>query len=83
MAYQTLNRFEWIPFIELTDWKEERLYALKGEIVRRGVEAVTGIAMPVFEKRRFQRGAISEESFASIFPADPLEYRRRFLKQFA
>lgn len=74
---------EGIPFIELTDWKEERLYALKGEIVRRGVEAVTGIAMPVFEKRRFQRGAISEESFASIFPADPLEYRRRFLKQFA
>ncbi len=74
---------EGIPFIELTDWKEDRLYALKGEVVRRGVEAVTGIAMPVFEKRRFQRGAISEEVFSSIFPADPLEYRRRFLKQFA
>ncbi|MEI8382935.1 MAG: asparagine synthase-related protein [Planctomycetota bacterium] len=74
---------EGIPFIELTDWKEDRLYALKGEVVRRGVEAVTGIAMPVFEKRRFQRGAIGEEAFSSIFPADPLEYRRRFLKQFA
>ena len=74
---------EGIPFIELTDWKEDRLYALKGEVVRRGVEAVTGIAMPVFEKRRFQRGAIGEEVFSSIFPADPLEYRRRFLKQFA
>ncbi len=74
---------EGIPFIELTDWKEDRLYALKGEVVRRGVEAVTGIAMPVFEKRRFQRGAIGEEAFSSIFPTDPLEYRRRFLKQFA
>lgn len=74
---------EGIPFIELTDWKEDRLYALKGEVVRRGVEAVTGIAMPVFEKRRFQRGAIDEEAFSSIFPTDPLEYRRRFLKQFA
>ena len=26
-----------IPFVELTDWQHERLYALKGEIVRRGV----------------------------------------------
>ncbi len=74
---------EGIPFIELTDWKEERLYALKGEVVRRGVEAITGITMPVFEKRRFQRGAIGEAAFANIFPSDPLEYRRRFLKQFA
>ncbi|MFO1040952.1 MAG: asparagine synthase-related protein [Planctomycetaceae bacterium] len=74
---------EGIPFIELTDWKEERLYALKGEVVRRGVEAITGITMPVFEKRRFQRGAIGEAAFSSIFPSDPLEYRRRFLKQFA
>ena len=74
---------EGIPFIELTEWKEERLYALKGEIVRRGVQAVTGLTMPTFEKRRFQRGAIGDETFASVFPADPLEYRRRFLKMFA
>ena len=74
---------EGIPFIELTDWKEERLYALKGEVVRRGVLAITGLSMPVFEKRRFQRGATSGDTFESVFPADPQEYRRRFLKQFA
>ena len=74
---------EGIPFIELTDWKEDRLYALKGEIVRRGVQAVTGLTMPTFEKRRFQRGAIGDETFANVFPSDPLEYRRRFLKLFA
>ena len=74
---------EGIPFIELTDWKEDRLYALKGEIVRRGIEAVTGLTMPTFEKRRFQRGATGDETFANVFPTDPLEYRRRFLKVFA
>ena len=47
---------EGIPFIELTDWDHEKLYGLKGEIVRRGVQAVTGFDMPVFEKCRFQRG---------------------------
>ena len=59
------------------------LYALKGEIVRRGVQAVTGLTMPTFEKRRFQRGAVGDETFASVFPSDPLDYRRRFLKLFA
>jgi asparagine synthase (glutamine-hydrolysing) len=74
---------EGIPFIELTDWNEARLYALKGEVVRRGIAAVTGMTMPVFEKRRFQRGATSGETFDNIFPADPQEYRRRFLRQFS
>ena len=74
---------EGIPFIELTDWKEERLYALKGEVVRRGVQTITGLVMPVFEKRRFQRGAVSDDTFAETFPTDSLEYRRRFLKMFA
>ena len=74
---------EGIPFIELTDWKEDRLYALKGEIVRRGIEAVTGLTMPTFEKRRFQHGAVTDETFDATFPSDPLEYRRRFLKMFA
>src|SRR4030095_12099008 len=40
---------EAIPFIELTDWSHEKLYSLKGEIVRRGVEAITGLTMPIFE----------------------------------
>jgi len=74
---------EGIPFIELTDWNEARLYALKGEVVRRGVQANTGLTMPVFEKRRFQRGATNDETFDNLFPSDPQEYRRRFLKQFA
>ena len=41
----------------LTRYDVPTLYALKGEIVRRGVKAVTGIDMPVFPKRRFQHGA--------------------------
>jgi asparagine synthase (glutamine-hydrolysing) len=40
----------------LTDYDERRLYALKGEIVARGVRGLTGLAMPVFPKRRFQDG---------------------------
>lgn len=69
---------EAIPFIELTDWQHDRLYALKGEVVRRGVEAVTGITMPVFEKRRFQRGAVSGTAFDELFPADETTYRKAF-----
>ena len=74
---------EGIPFIELTDWDEARLYALKGEVVRRGVAAVTGITMPVFEKRRFQRGAANDDTFAAVFPSDPQEYRQRFLARWS
>jgi asparagine synthase (glutamine-hydrolysing) len=69
---------EGIPFIELTDWDHGRLYALKGEIVRRGVRAVTGLEMPVFEKRRFQHGAAGAERFAELFPADERAYRKAF-----
>ena len=69
---------EGIPFIELTDWNHDRLYALKGEIVRRGVKAVTGFDMPVYEKRRFQNGAGSDGAFAAIFPSDEREYRKAF-----
>lgn len=74
---------EGIPFIELTDWQHDKLYALKGEIVRRGVEAVTGLAMPVFEKRRFQRGAIAADKFSARFPDDPAVYRQTFLELYA
>ena len=50
---------EAIPFAELTEGSHERLYALKGEIVARGVRAVLGLDMPVFPKRRFQHGAVA------------------------
>lgn len=46
-----------IPFDILLDGRAERLATLKADVVRDGVEAVTGIRMPVFPKRRFQEGA--------------------------
>jgi asparagine synthase (glutamine-hydrolysing) len=73
---------EGIPFIELTDWSHEKLYALKGDIVRRGVKAVTGFEMPVFEKRRFQRGAAGEAEFSRLFPDEDGEYRRAFVEMY-
>lgn len=69
---------EGIPFIELTEWSHDRLYSLKGEIARRGVEAITGISMPIFEKRRFQRGAVDAGSFDNVFPAEETKYRQAF-----
>jgi asparagine synthase (glutamine-hydrolysing) len=74
---------EGIPFIELTDWDHSRLYALKGEIVRRGVKAVTGIEMPAFEKRRFQHGAADNGAFDTLFPADEKAYRQCFAELYA
>lgn len=46
-----------IPFEALLQGSVERLYSLKSEVVQAGVEAVTGVRMPVFPKRRFQDGA--------------------------
>ena len=69
---------EAIPFIELTGWSNEKLYALKGEVVRRGVEAITGLTMPIFEKRRFQHGAAGVGSFEALFPQDEAAYRKAF-----
>ena len=74
---------EGIPFIELTDWQNEKLYELKGEIVRRGVEQITGFTMPIFEKRRFQHGATVDETFDSLFPSDEQSYRDAFRRTFA
>jgi asparagine synthase (glutamine-hydrolysing) len=70
---------EGIPFIELTDWDHEKLYALKGQVVASGVKAITGLEMPAFEKRRFQHGATSSDTFHSHFPEKELDYRKEFL----
>ena len=70
---------EAIPFAELTRDSHERLYALKGEIVRRGVSAVLGIEMPVYPKRRFQHGSATAETAARLFTGDEVRYRRHFL----
>ena len=67
-----------IPFVELTDWDPDALYELKGEVVRRGVEAVTGQTMPTFEKTRFQHGAVADGGFDDLFPEREQAYRRAF-----
>lgn len=70
---------EAIPFIKLTDYSVERLYELKGEIVSRGIAAVTGMKMPVYPKRRFQHGAIPAETLRNRLPLREAEYRKQFL----
>lgn len=74
---------EGIPFIQLTNWNEEALYALKGEVVSRGIKAITGMEMPVFPKRRFQRGAVEQSSFKQLFPANESDYRSYFHSLYA
>ncbi len=69
---------EGIPFIDFTGWDHERLYELKGELVGLGVKAVTGLEMPVFEKRRFQHGAVSGKTFSEHFPEREVAYRQEF-----
>jgi asparagine synthase (glutamine-hydrolysing) len=73
---------EGIPFIELTNYDVPRLYSLKGEIVARGVKAVTGLEMPVFEKRRFQHGAVGMETLRQQWPAREADLRKQFLAQY-
>lgn len=69
---------EAIPFVQLTHWQHDRLYRLKGEIVSRGVKAITGFEMPVFPKRRFQHGAAIQRTFDGLFPSRPATYRKAF-----
>jgi len=70
---------EGIPFTTLTDMSVEKLYALKGEIVSRGVKAITGLDLPVFAKRRFQHGAVPVERLRQRTSGEESEYRRQFL----
>lgn len=46
-----------LPFDAVIDGSVEKLYALKGEVVRAGIQLVAGIQMPGNPKRRFQDGA--------------------------
>ncbi|MDH5233895.1 MAG: asparagine synthase-related protein, partial [Gemmatimonadota bacterium] len=72
-----------LPWDALTGYDTDRLYALKGEIVASGVRAVTGVAMPVFTKRRFQHGALAADAMRSALPWSEADYRRRFLARYA
>jgi len=74
---------EAIPFAALTEGSHERLYALKGEIVGRGIRSVLGIEMPIFPKRRFQHGSVSASEVARLFPQDEARYRRHFQTLYA
>ncbi len=74
---------EGIPFIDLTDYDVSRLYSLKGEVVRRGVRTLTGMEMPIFEKRRFQHGAMPRPDLRLKLPQDEAAYRRQFLALYA
>jgi asparagine synthase (glutamine-hydrolysing) len=70
---------EGIPFAALTQMSVAKLYALKGEIVSRGVKAITGLDMPVFPKRRFQHGAVPVERLRASLSGQESEYRKQFL----
>jgi len=74
---------EGIPFTTLSDMSVEKLYALKGEIVSRGVKAVTGLDLPVFAKRRFQHGAVPVERLRQRTSGEESEYRKQFLSLYS
>jgi len=73
---------EGIPYIEMTDWDHNKLYELKGQMVYDGVKAITGMEMPIFQKRRFQHGAASMSDFNRLFPANEIAYRKEFLSNY-
>ena len=73
---------EGIPYIDMTNWDHKKLYDLKGQIVYEGVKAVTGMDMPVFEKRRFQHGAASPHDFNKHFPEKEITYRKEFFSKY-
>ena len=69
---------EAIPFDALTGGSTDTLYALKGEVVRRGMRSLLGVDFPVFEKRRFQHGAVDEAVFQDRVATPPDRYRTHF-----
>ena len=73
---------EGIPFGALTRYDVPTLYALKGEVVRRGVRAITGFDMPMFPKRRFQHGAVAAEVLHARL-GDESRYRQAFQRLYA
>lgn len=73
---------EGIPFIELTEWDHQKLYDLKGQVVKAGIQQVMGLDMPIFEKNRFQRGAAQSDTFDKLFPDNERAYRNAFADHF-
>ena len=74
---------EGLPFAALTDYDVPTLYSLKGEIVRRGIRAVTGVEMPTHPKRRFQHGALPADTLLARIGNSERTFRQRFLALYA
>jgi asparagine synthase (glutamine-hydrolysing) len=74
---------EGIPFATLTRYDVPTLYTLKGEIVRRGMKAITGLDMPIFPKRRFQHGAMPADAMRAQLSGGEAVYRRMFYDEYA
>jgi asparagine synthase (glutamine-hydrolysing) len=74
---------EGIPFKALTAYDLERLYALKGEVMSRGIRQLTGISMPVFRKRRFQHGVLPAGEAHRRFSLREADYRAHFQSLYA
>ena len=79
MGRRVMTISEGIPFIELTQYDVPTLYSLKGEVVSRGIRQLFGLEMPVFEKRRFQHGAIHRDTLRERLPQTEVAYRKQFL----
>ena len=69
---------EAIPFDTLSAGSTDTLYGLKGDAVRRGMRSCFDLDFPVFEKRRFQHGAIDDDVFRGRFAIPPEQYRAHF-----
>jgi len=69
---------EGIPFAALSQMSVDRLYSLKGEVARRGFKAHFGVDMPIFEKRRFQHGAIPVDGLRRRLNTREADYRRQY-----
>ena len=74
---------EGIPFAALTRYDVPTLYSLKGQIVQRGIKAVTGFDMPIFPKRRFQHGTMPVDTMLARIGQDENSYRRAFYGLYA
>jgi asparagine synthase (glutamine-hydrolysing) len=72
-----------IPFDELAGGSHEALYALKGEVLSRGVRSVLGLELPRFPKRRFQHGAGDKGELERRFGLPPARYRQHLLAAYA
>jgi asparagine synthase (glutamine-hydrolysing) len=73
---------EGIPFNELTGYEVNRLYALKGQIIRRGIKQVIGVEMPIFPKRRFQHGALPPNKLRELVPDKEGFFRGKLAQQY-